>query len=144
MKAYWRVANSCLLLSCFAASLAAQEMQPRAYVPAPVGLNFLGLSYSRNAGGMLFDPSLPVEDSHVVAKAPALAFGQSLGVLGRSAQVLVVAPCVQADLTGIVAGAQQHGCRSGVADMTFRYSMNLHGAPAMHLPEFAPNSADPS
>ena len=67
-----------------------------------------------------------------------------LGVLGRSAQVLVVAPYVQADLAGIVAGAQQRGYRSGVADMTFRYSMNLHGAPAMHLPEFAPNSADPS
>ena len=110
MKTRSQVAHTLLLLLfCFAASLAAQEMQPRAYFPAPVGVNFFGISYSRNAGGMLFDPGLPVEDSHVVAKVPSLAFGQSLGVLGHSAQVLVVASYVQADLTGLFAGAQPHG-----------------------------------
>lgn len=38
-----------------------QEMQPRAYFPAPIRINFFGTSYSRNSGGLLFDPSLPVE-----------------------------------------------------------------------------------
>ena len=78
-----RATGFILLLSCPAVTLVAQEMQPRAYFPAPVGVNFFGASYSNNRGGLLLDPSLPVEDSHVVADVATLSFGQTLGVLGR-------------------------------------------------------------
>ncbi len=78
------------LFICLAATLNAQEMQPRAYFPAPVGISFFGISYSHNAGGLLLDPSLPVEDAHVVANSGTLSFVQSLGVLGRTAQALVI------------------------------------------------------
>lgn len=125
------------LFFCFAATLNAQEMQPRAYFPAPVGINFFGISYSHNAGGLLLDPSLPVEDAHIVANFGTLSFGQSLGVLGRTAQALIIVPYVQADLTGGVAGTVQSGYRSGVGDMVFRYAMNITGAPAMHLQQYA-------
>jgi hypothetical protein len=95
------------LFFCLPATLNAQEMQPRAYFPAPIGINFFGTSYNHHAGGLLFDPSLPVEDSHVVANVGTFFFGQSLGVLGRSAQVLAIVPYVQADLTGLLAGSPQ-------------------------------------
>src|SRR5689334_9206166 len=78
----------------------AQELQPRAYFPAPVGVNFLGMSYSHNSGGLLFDPSLPVEDAQVTAHIAALSFGGSLGVFGRSGQALAVLPYVIADISG--------------------------------------------
>jgi hypothetical protein len=125
------------LFSCLATTLNAQELQPRAYLPAPIGVNFFGISYSHNSGGLLFDPSLPVEDAHVVANVGSLSIGQSLGVLGRSAQVLAIVPYVQADLTGLLAGSPQYRYRSGLGDMVFRYAMNIYGAPAMHLPEYA-------
>jgi hypothetical protein len=114
-----------------------QELQPRAYLPVPVGLNFLSVNYSRNSGGLLFDPSLPVEDAHVSASVAAVSFGESLDVFGRSGQVLAVLPYVVADLSARVGAIRASRHRSGLADSTFRFAMNLHGAPAMHLKEFA-------
>ena len=126
-----------LVLSYFAAGLAAQELQPRAYLPTPVGLNYFGFSYSNNRGGLLFDPSLPVDDASVNANIVTAAFGQTLGVLGRTTQILMIFPYVRANLEGRVAGSQTDAYRSGLGDAVFRYSMNLYGAPAMDLKEFA-------
>ena len=135
---WWsRPARRALPLLCASLYLGAQELQPRAYIPTPVGLNFFSIGYSDNRGGLLFDPSLPVEDAHVQAGVVQLAFGQTLGVLGRTAQVLAVLPYVVANLDGSFAGAGHHLYRSGLGDAVFRYAMNLHGAPAMHMREFA-------
>ena len=73
----------------------------------------------------------------VNANIVTMAFGQTLGVLGRTAQVLVVVPYVEANLDGLFAGAQTHLYRSGLGDMVFRYAMNIHGAPAMNRQEYA-------
>ncbi len=125
------------LLFCCAGALAAQELQPRAYLPAPVGLNYFGVSYANNAGGLLFDPSLPVEDAHVNASVITLSFGQTLGLMGRTAQVLAVIPYAAADLNGRIAGADQYAYRSGLGDAVFRYAMNIRGAPAMSLRSYS-------
>jgi len=116
---------------------AAQELQPRAYFPAPIGLNFFGVSYSGNAGGLLFDPSLPVEDAHVNANIAAVSVGGVLNAFGRTSQALAVLPYVVADVSGTVAGIQAARHRSGLADSTFRLATNIYGAPAMHVKEFA-------
>jgi hypothetical protein len=126
-----------LLLLSFATGLMAQELQPRAYLPAPIGVNFFGVSYANNVGGLLFDPSLPVEDAKVNANIATLAFGQTFSLFGRTAQSLAILPYVRANLDGRLAGDQTHLYRSGLGDSTFRIAMNLHGGPAMHLKEFA-------
>ena len=128
---------SIVLLLSMAAILEAQELQPRAYLPSPVGLGFLGISYSGNTGGLLFDPSLPVENGHVDASVPTLALGGTFAAFGRTGQVLGVLPYVVADLSGSLGGVQAARHRSGLADSTIRFSVNLYGAPAMHLREFA-------
>ena len=94
------------LLSCLSLYLAAQELQPRAYIPSPVGLNFFSIGYSSNRGGLLLDPSLPVEDAHVQAGIAQLAFGQTLGLLGRTVQLLAVLPYAAANLDGRFAGSE--------------------------------------
>ncbi len=134
-----RRALSCgvLLLCCFAGRVAAQEMQPRAYIPAPIGLNFFSFGYANNSGDMLFDPGLPVEDAKVKADVFTMAFGQSLGVLGRTAQALVVVPYVVANLDGLYVGSQTHLYRSGIGDVALRYAMNIYGAPAMRGKQLA-------
>lgn len=126
-----------LLLFPPAVVLPAQELQPRAYLPAPVGLVFFSISYSGNSGGLLFDPGLPVEDGHVSAGVPSIALGGTLAAFGRTSQVLAVLPYVVADLSGKLGGLDQSRHRSGLADSTFRFSINIHGAPAMDLAEFA-------
>jgi hypothetical protein len=114
-----------------------QEMQPRAYQASPIGINFFGVSYANSRGGLLFDPSLPVEDAHVVAHVTTLSFAQSFGVFGRSAQALAILPYVKADLNGQLAGVAAYRYRSGLGDSAYRFSINIHGGPALHLREFA-------
>lgn len=114
-----------------------QEMQPRAYLPSPIGVGFSGISYSYNGGGLLFDPSLPVEDATVRAHIPAISLGGSFATFGRSSQALAVLPYVVADLKGKLAGTEEYRYRSGLADTTLRYAINLYGAPAMRRKEFA-------
>lgn len=139
MEAKKRVRVAGLLLPLLFCSKpgGAQEMQPRAYVPAPVGLNFFGISYSNNMGGLLFDPSLPLKDVQASSHVSTLAFGQTVAALGRSAQLLVVLPYVVANLDGSFLGLQRHEYRSGLADTTLRFAINLHGAPALTRAEFA-------
>jgi Putative MetA-pathway of phenol degradation len=129
--------NWVFLLFFACAPAGAQELQPRAYLPAPIGLNFFGIAYSNNAGGLLFDPSLPVKDAHVNAEVTTLSLGESLGLFGRSGQVLAVFPYVVADLSGRVGNVVGARHRSGLADSTFRFAMNIYGAPRMHIKEFA-------
>jgi hypothetical protein len=129
----------CLLTATlwFLAHLNAQDLQPRAYLPSPVGLSFFGVSYSNISGGLLFDPTLPVENGHVSASIPQLALGQSLNVFGRTSQVLAVIPYAVADVGAIVNGTQLTRHRSGLADSLVRFSTNIYGAPAMRRREFA-------
>lgn len=113
-----------------------QELQPRAYLPAPVGLRFTSFSYANNRGGLLFDPSLPIEDGRAHANGGSIGIGGTLGVLGRSAQVLAVIPYMAANLTGKLSGVETSRYRSGLADATLRYSMNIYGARVMQPEEF--------
>jgi Putative MetA-pathway of phenol degradation len=125
-----------LLLAVLAPISYAQELQPRAYVPAPVGLGFFSIGVSSNRGGLLFDPSLPIQNAQVTAAIPSVALGETLNVFGRSGQVLIVLPYVVANLSGTFAGSQQSRYRSGLGDSLFRFSTNLYGARAMSLREF--------
>lgn len=131
-----RVICLVLALACLAACSAAQELQPRAYLPAPIGLNYFGISYSNNKGGLLLDPGLALGDARLNAHISTFAFGQTLGLAGRTVQILVCVPYVLAKGESIVAGAGFGNYYSGLGDASFRYSMNLYGAPAMGLKEF--------
>jgi hypothetical protein len=114
----------------------AQELQPRAYFPAPVGVGFGGIGYGRISGGLLFDPSLPIDDAHVDANAWSAAVGYYFGTLGRTSQVLATLPYMTADITGKLSGQDEYRYRSGLADTSLRYSINLLGSPAMRVKEF--------
>jgi hypothetical protein len=129
--------HATILALLFSSAAAAQELQPRAYLPAPVGLNFFGIGYSRNSGGLLFDPSLPITDAHIDADVLSLSFGQSFGLFGRSAQALAVIPYARADITGRLSGVEAYRYRSGLTDSLFRFAMNIAGAPAMSREAFA-------
>jgi hypothetical protein len=86
---------------------------------------------------MLFDPSLPVEDARVNAHLAVLTFGQTLGVAGRTAQIIASLPYVVANLEGRVSGPEEHRRRSGLGDASFRFAMNIYGAPAMDRKQYA-------
>ena len=115
----------------------AQELVPAAYTPAPVGINLLAFSGGLSSGDISFDPSLPVEDVRARIHAWSVSYGRTFGVFGRAANVTVIAPYLVGRIEGLYTGEQTVVERSGIADAVLRFGVNLVGAPAMTLQEFA-------
>jgi hypothetical protein len=80
-----------LLLAC-ATVASAQELEPRAYANAPVGLNFVIAGYGYTDGGLSFDPALPVKDPQLQTSSLLLGYARVLDLWGKSAKVDVIAP----------------------------------------------------
>jgi hypothetical protein len=53
-----------VLLLAIAGGATAQNLEPRAFSPAPVGLNFALLGYNYSEGNVLLDQSVPVNRRH--------------------------------------------------------------------------------
>jgi hypothetical protein len=115
----------------------AQELEPRAYANTPVGLNFLIAGYAYSSGGVATDPSLPVQDAHLQIHSTVLAYARALNVWGKSGKVDVVLPYAWLSGSAEVAGQQREREVSGFVDPRLRFSVNLYGAPALSLEEFA-------
>jgi len=117
----------------------AQELNPRAYAPMPTGGNIVMFSYGRSSGGVLFDPTLPVEDVQATIHSGALLYGHSFGLFGRSANAAVALPYVGGEMAGLLAGEYQRITRSGLADVRGQLTVNILGGPALTPQEFASN-----
>ncbi len=117
--------------------LAAQELEPGAYSISPVGVNIVVASYNFSEGDVTFDPALPVEDAVATIHTTIFSYVRSVNVLGRSGNTAIVAPYSVGHLEGLYVGEFTEVDRSGFRDPLVRFSVNLYGAPAMDLKEFA-------
>jgi hypothetical protein len=115
---------------------AAQDLEPRAYVASPVGLNFVLVAAGRSTGGVVVDPSLPVEDVEASVNSLAIGLGRTFDLLGRTALVVGVFPYAWADATGRVGEAAAQVSRSGLTDPRIKLSVNLLGGRALTPAEF--------
>lgn len=118
-------------------ALLAQQLEPRSYSPSPVGINIGIAGYGYSAGDLNFDPSLPVDNGSARINAFFTGYFRSLNVAGRSANVTVAVPYALGHIQGNYFGDFTRIYRSGFADAFTRFAINLHGAPAMQLKEFA-------
>ena len=132
-----RVVLLVIALAAMGAGAHAQDLEPRAYVNTPVGLNFLLAGYGYAAGGVATDPSLPLQNAHLQVHSTILAYARSLDVWGRSGKVDVVLPYAWLSGSADVEGQPREREVSGFADPRLRFSVNLYGAPALSLQEFA-------
>jgi Putative MetA-pathway of phenol degradation len=126
-----------LLLSATPRIAKAQELEARAYSASPVGLNFLVLGFNRSTGSVTFDPTVPITDVHAHLNGPVIGVGHTFGIWGRQSLVTAGLPYVWGDVQGKVAEQQQRITRSGLADLRLKFSVNLHGNPAVTPQEFA-------
>jgi Putative MetA-pathway of phenol degradation len=133
----FRPALAGLALWLIAAPATAQELIPGAYTPAPAGVNFINLGATLNKGDLTFDPVLPIDDGHATIFGSAVSVGRSFSLGGRYANVGVGVPIVRGHIEGLVAGEFMETTRFGVADVPLRFAVNLYGARAMTLKEFA-------
>lgn len=131
----WRLVPPTLLLAV-ATAARAQDIEPRAYSNAPIGVNFLGGGYIYTRGSLPTDPSVPLTDSHFTTSSAVLAYGHVFELWGQSARVNVAAPYSWLGGNAIFAGQPIQRTVNGLTDISVRGSVNFYGAPAMDLREF--------
>ena len=131
-----------LLLASMGAGAYAQDLEPRAYVNTPVGLNFLLAGYGYAAGGVATDPALPLQNAHLQVHSALLAYARSLDVWGKSGKIDVVVPYAWLSGSADFEGQPREREVSGFANPRFRFSVNFYGAPALSLQEFASYKQD--
>jgi len=120
----------------------AQDIEPRAYSNAPVGVNFLIAGYAYTRGGLAFDPSLPVENVNLQTSNAVVAYATVLDLWGKSAKFDVIVPYTWLSGSAEFRGQPVQRVVDGFADSRFRLSVNLYGAPALTLKEFAGYTQD--
>ena len=114
-----------------------QDAEPRSYSNTPIGLNFLiaGALYSQ--GKLAFDPDLSVANANFHSKTGLLAYVRSFDFAGQSAKLDVVVPATSFAAWGLVDGQPRERDMAGLGDPRFRVSVNLIGAPALSVKDFA-------
>jgi hypothetical protein len=116
---------------------AAQDVQPRSYTPAPVGVNVVSLTYVYSDGPVLFDKTLPIEDAVGTMHSLNLGYSRTLGIADRSARVDLGVPWVTGSWEGVVLNSTGEASRTGFGDPLVRFSWYVVGAPALTGEEFA-------
>ena len=56
----------------------AQDLEPRAFSNTPVGMNFLAAAYAYSFGNILFDPSVPLEDTEAHVNSITLGYVRAI------------------------------------------------------------------
>jgi hypothetical protein len=133
--------GSAVLAACLLAAVVspgrAQDIEPRAYSNAPIGVNFLIAGYFYTRGGVSFDPAVPIDNAKLDTSNAVLAYATVLDAWGKSAKFDVIVPYTWLSGTAEVDGQPVQRIVNGVANPAARLSINLYGAPALTLKEFA-------
>jgi len=137
MKSLSRFVTSLCLLIATALPVCGQELEPGAYSISPVGVNVLVFTANLRRGDVTFAPTLPVEDAKASIGTTVLSYVRSVNFLGRSGNIGASLPFSTGKLEGLLMGEFTKVNRSGFHDPVFRFAVNLYGAPAMSLKEFA-------
>jgi hypothetical protein len=131
-----RLGLACGLLLAAAGALA-QQLEPRAYSPSPVGLNIVAVPYLYSTGDVVTDPSLPVANVDAKINFVLPAYVHTFSLFGRQASASLALPYVRGKVSGDVMEERREVARSGQGDMLVRLVTNLIGGPAMTPQEFA-------
>lgn len=119
-----------------AAPLAAQSLEPRAYSPAPVGMNFILIGTAFTSGALPEDPALPLTDSQIETSGVVLGYVRTFDAGGKLGRVELVVPVTRLEGRALFNGAPVEREVTGSGDPTMRLSAILHGAPAMNARQF--------
>lgn len=126
-----------ILCAAIANTAAAQEMEPRAYSPAPTGTQFVLVGYGYQSGDVLLDSSLPLKDVSINLNAASVGYGRTFNLMGRQANVAVLFPYIWGTARGTVFEDQITVRRSGGGDVRVRFSTLFKGGEARSAEEFA-------
>jgi len=115
----------------------AAEIEPRAYLNTPVGMNFVIAGYVYSEGGLSTDPASPLQDAQLKINTGLFAYARALNLWGKSGKIDIVLPYSDLSGTALVNGQPAERNVSGLSDPRIRLSVNFIGAPALSKQEFA-------
>jgi len=123
-------------ITVWTAAARAQDLQPRAFSPAPVGLNTVLLGYALSEGNVFFDQALLIEDATGEVHGISATYVRTFGVFGKLAKVAAVVPFAFGHWEGLVDSVPASTSREGFADPRIQLAVNFIGAPAVTLKDF--------
>lgn len=132
----WTALRACVLAVAVSPALA-QDIEPRAYSNAPIGINFLIAGYAYTRGGVAFDSSLPISNPNLTTSNAVASYATVFGLWGKSARFDAIVPYTWLSGTADYRGQSVERKVDGFANSAFRLSVNLYGAPALTMKEFA-------
>jgi hypothetical protein len=115
----------------------AQELEPRAYSPSPIGTNFLVGNFTRLDGDVLTDPSVAVKNVQAKIDVYLVGYAYTFALAGHTASLGAIVPYAHGHISGDVFEEAREIYRAGIGDMRLRFAMNLYGSPALTPREFA-------
>jgi hypothetical protein len=120
-----------------ASTASAQELEPRAYLPAPIGTTIVLGGVGTSKGGILFDQAVDVADVEADLKLVITGVGYTFDLAGRQARVLAVFPIAWGTIGGEVGSLPQEQDLAGLVDPRIKLTIGLAGAPALKPARFA-------
>ena len=114
----------------------AQELEPRGLTNLPLNTNYFVVGYGYASGNILFDQSLPLDDTKAQLNTIVGAYVRSINFFGLSSKVDAVVAYGIGNWNGVFTGIDTTTFRSGFADLRVRFSFNFLGAPAMSTSDF--------
>jgi hypothetical protein len=124
------------LLAVLTAPLCAQDLSPRAYVITPMRTNAVVLTWSYFNGGFDLNGAIPITGATGIYSVPSFSYYRSFDLFGHSANATISLPYGVGNFEGEVNTRQRSVYRSGLMDLTARFSVNLIGGPALPAREF--------
>jgi len=118
-----------------AGTVAAQDLEPRSFSQAPVGMNFGVLSFSNASGDVLFDQAVPITKATGRVNSLLAGYVRTLDFFGVSAKFKAFLPYSWGYWSGLLDGAFVDTNREGFSDPRVELSVNFLGAPAIKMSE---------
>ena len=118
------------------AAARAQDIEPRAYSNAPVGVNFAIAGYAQTRGGLEFPDAAQLANAKMKTSTAVFAYARALDLWGMSGKFDAIVPYMDLSGTALYRGDPVERNVDGLIDPRFRLSVNFYGAPALGMKEF--------
>ena len=132
-----------LVCGLWIAECTAQEITPRLFWPTPKGTKVMVAGYSYSSGDVFLDYSIPIEDADSNINTGLLAYTQTLGLWGRTSNILFSLPYSWGTARGLLLGDPVKRDFNAFGDLGVTLNVNLRGAPTMTLEDFLAFRANP-
>lgn len=143
MRAHWSaIPAACVIcLAVLAPPATAQDVEPRALSPAPVGTNAFGAALAGSFGNVLLDKTLPVEDLDGTILSLIPSYTRFFNTFGVTTRLTASLPLVTGTWDAVVktdplTPVDTTVDRTGIGDGVVNATVFLLGAPAMTPAEF--------